>query len=42
MVDIDTSLLEDEQLDEDGEDREVEEVFYPLGKEATTNGRASS
>ena len=42
MVDIDTSLLEDEQLDEDGEDREVEEVFYPLGKEAATNGRASS
>jgi len=42
MVDIDTLLLEDEQLDEDGEDREVEEVFYPLGKEATMNGRASS
>jgi hypothetical protein len=39
MVDIDTLLLEDEQLDEGGEDREVEKVLY---KEAVTNGRASS
>jgi diacylglycerol kinase (CTP) len=43
MVDMDMSVPEeDEQLDEDGEDREVEKVLYALGKEAVTNARASS
>ena len=39
---MDMSLPEeDEQLDEGGEDSEVEKVLYALGKEAITNGRAS-
>jgi hypothetical protein len=43
MVDMDMSVPEeDEQLDDDGEDREVEKVLYALGKEAVTNARASS
>ena len=43
MVDMDMSVPEeDEQLNIDGEGREVEKVLYALGKEAVTNARASS
>jgi len=39
VVDMDMSLPEeDEQLDEDGEDREVDKVLYALGKEAIPTG----
>lgn len=34
-------LEEDEQLDEDGEGREVEKALYAFGKEAITNGWAT-